>query len=68
MSAPRCQAQKTTRISWNVGTGGQCTREARWVDPKGHVWCSQHAKDYPTPLRKGTGKIRADLKPIGGAP
>jgi hypothetical protein len=64
----QCQARTTSRINWKHGAGSQCTREARWADPKGNVYCAQHAKDIPTVLRKGTGKIRADMKPIGEAP
>ena len=66
MSAPflRCQARTASRGTLRMQGGGQCPREARWVDPKGFVYCAQHSKDYPTILRKGTGKIRANMKPI----
>jgi len=55
----------TRRCDARTGAGDQCSREARWINPeKGFVYCAQHAKDYPTPLRKGTNRIRANLIPL----
>ena len=47
---PRCEAVM-----------GRCSRAAVFRDQRGHLWCRQHAKDYPTIYAKSTGQIRPGM-------
>jgi hypothetical protein len=70
-AAPTCQ-QHTARRGPLVGSGGRrggdCTRPARFVDEYGYFYCTQHAKEPATTLKKATGKIRPNLRPLPKPP
>lgn len=39
-----------------------CERRATYIDEHGYRYCTQHAKEPATPIRKATGRIRAGLR------
>lgn len=51
------------RVSPKPTGAGGCTRKATYTDGR-HFYCTQHAKEPPTILRKATGRIRLGLYPI----
>lgn len=45
--------------------GGQCSRNATYVDEKdGQMFCTQHAREFATVNKKASKSIRVGLIPI----
>ena len=61
-TTPKCDHPTDTLVGFRRQTR-RCTRDATYTDGV-KFYCTQHAKEPATMMRKGTGKIRADLRPI----
>jgi len=51
------------RVSERPAGPGGCTRKATYTDGR-YVYCTQHAKEPPTPLAPASGRIRADCRKL----
>jgi hypothetical protein len=61
----KCQAitQPSSPYELYGVKGGPCKRNATYTDGS-RFYCTQHAKDFATVLKKATNKIRDGLYPI----
>ena len=53
--------------NWHSRGGGQCSRQAKYTDGE-HFYCTQHAREFSTPLKRATKNLRPGMRLIEAKP